>query len=123
MFKKIVGALGAIALSAGSALAGPTFYGNIENNAGWVGSSSAGNATDFAVGIKGGSGNVGWYGQVGPQIQVPNGGDTDVVLSGKAGGSIGVSDKTSIYGEVGFATADEVDNTYFTKFGLTHDFN
>ena len=50
MLKKIAGALSAIALSAGSAVAAPGYYVNVENNAGWTGSESVGNATDFHIG-------------------------------------------------------------------------
>ena len=89
MLKKIAGALSAIALGAGSAVAAPGYYVNVENNAGWIGSDSVGNATDFAIGVDGMLGeSFAWYGQLGPQLQVPNGGDTDVVLPGKIGGSL-----------------------------------
>ena len=93
MLKKIAGALSAIALSAGSAVAAPGYYVNVENNAGWTGSDSVGNATDFHIGADGMLGeSFAWYGQLGPQLQVPNGGDTDVVLSGKIGGSLPITD-------------------------------
>ena len=123
MLKKIAGALSAIALSAGAAVAAPGYYVNVENNAGWTGSDSAGNATDFHIGADGMLGeSFAWYGQLGPQLQVPNGGDTDVVLSGKIGGSLPISDSTSAYVEASFVT-DEDANAYGTKLGFTTRFN
>ena len=123
MLKKIAGALSAIALSAGSAVAAPGYYVNVENNAGWIGSDSVGNATDFHIGADGMLGeSFAWYGQLGPQLQVPNGGDTDVVLSGKIGGSLPISDSTSAYVEASFVTDDDA-NAYGTKLGFTTRFN
>tara|TARA_A100000171_G_C2098468_1_gene128377 strand:- start:287 stop:658 length:372 start_codon:yes stop_codon:yes gene_type:complete len=123
MLKKIAGAFGAIALSAGSAVAAPGLYINVENNAGWAGSNSVGNATDFHVGMDGTLGkDFAWYGQLGPQLQVPNGGDTDVVLSGKIGGSLPITDATSAYVEGSFVTDDDL-NGYATKVGVTHRLN
>jgi len=123
MLKKIAGALGAIALSAGAAVAAPGYYVNVENNAGWTGSDSAGNATDFHIGADGMLGeSFAWYGQLGPQLQVPNGGDTDVVLSGKIGGSLPITDSTSAYVEASFVTDDDA-NAYATKLGFTTRLN
>ena len=123
MLKKIAGALSAIALSAGSAVAAPGYYINVENNAGWAGSNSLGNATDFHIGADGMLGeSFAWYGQLGPQLQVPNGGDTDVVLSGKIGGSLPITDSTSAYVEASFVTDDDA-NAYGTKLGFTTRFN
>ena len=123
MLKKIAGALSAIALSAGAAVAAPGYYVNVENNAGWTGSDSAGNATDFHIGADGMLGeSFAWYGQLGPQLQVPNGGDTDVVLSGKIGGSLPITDSTSAYVEASFVTDDDA-NAYGTKLGFTTRFN
>ena len=123
MLKKIAGALSAIALSAGSAVAAPGYYVNVENNAGWIGSDSIGNATDFHIGADGMLGeSFAWYGQLGPQLQVPNGGDTDVVLSGKIGGSLPITDSTSAYVEASFVTDDDA-NAYGTKLGFTTRFN
>ena len=123
MLKKIAGALSAIALSAGSAVAAPGFYVNVENNAGWAGSNSLGNATDFHIGADGMLGeSFAWYGQLGPQLQAPNGGDTDVVLSGKIGGSLPITDSTSAYVEASFVTDDDA-NAYGTKLGFTTRFN
>ena len=123
MLKKIAGALSAIALSAGAAVAAPGYYVNVENNAGWTGSESVGNATDFHIGADGMLGeSFAWYGQLGPQLQVPNGGDTDVVLSGKIGGSLPITDSTSAYVEASFVTDDDA-NAYATKLGFTTRLN
>ena len=123
MLKKIAGALSAIALSAGAAVAAPGYYVNVENNAGWNGSQSVGNSTDAHIGVDGMLGeSFAWYGQLGPQLQAPNGGDTDVVLSGKIGGSLPITDSTSAYVEASFVTDDDA-NAYGTKLGFTTRFN
>lgn len=123
MLKKIAGALSAIALSAGAAVAAPGYYVNVENNSAWNGSQAVGSGTDFHIGADGMLGeSFAWYGQLGPQLQVPNGGDTDVVLSGKIGGSLPITDSTSAYVEASFVTDDDA-NAYATKLGFTTRLN
>ena len=99
----------------GAAQAGP--YVNVEANSGFTGSDYTGTVTDAHVGIEGG----GWYVQGGPALLSPDGGDTEVELSGKAGGSIDVTDALSVYGEVSFITGDD-DNSYGTKVGAKFSF-
>ena len=97
------------------AIAGP--YANIETNSGFTGSDYTGSATDVHVGYEGAN----WYVQGGTTLLAPDGGDGDVELSGKAGGSYGVTDALSIYGEVSFITGDD-DNGYGTKVGAKYNF-
>ena len=99
----------------GAAQAGP--YVNVEANSGFVGSNYAGTVTDAHVGFEG----EGWYLQAGPALIAPDGGDGDVELSGKAGGSVGLTDALSVYGEVSFITGDD-DNGYGTKVGAKYNF-
>ena len=111
--KKIIGLISAVAFGA-PALAGP--YANVEINNGYSGSDFTGSATDVHVGYEGAN----WYVQGGPSLLAPDGEDGDVELSGKAGGSYGISDELSVYGEVSFLTGDTT--SYGTKAGLKYNF-
>ena len=97
------------------AIAGP--YANIEASSGFVGSDYSGSATDVHVGYEGSN----WYVQGGPVLLAPDGGDGDVELSGKAGGSYSLSEALSLYGEVSFQTGED-DNSYGTKVGAKYNF-
>ena len=103
-----------LGMAHGAAIAGP--YANIEANSGFYGSDYIGTATDVHVGYEGAN----WYVQGGPALLQPDGGDGDVELSGKAGGSYDVNDALSVYGEVSFITGDE--NGYGTKVGAKYKF-
>jgi len=111
--KKFITFLSAAALGA-PALAGP--YANVEMNSGYSGSDFTGSATDVHVGYEGAN----WYVQGGPALLAPDGEDGDVELSGKAGGSYGISDELSVYGEVSFLTGETA--SYGTKAGLKYSF-
>ena len=97
------------------AIAGP--YVNVEANSGFYGSDYRGTATDVHVGYEG----DGWYVQGGPVLLAPDGGDGDVELSGKIGGSYPVTGELAVYGEFSFVTGD-YDNTYGTKVGAKYNF-
>ena len=112
--KKIIALLPATLLAANPVLAGP--YANVETNSGFVGSDYTGSVTDVHVGYEGAN----WYVQGGPALLAPDGEDGDVELSGKAGGSYGISDALSVYGEFSFLTGDT--NGYGTKAGLKYSF-
>ena len=109
------------------AFAGP--YVNVENNAGFAGGDGldmdyVGSVTDFHIGIEGGD-SASWYLQAGPALLSPDGGEADVELSGKIGGSVVVSadEKLSIYGEVSFITVDDFDAANVgTKIGAKYNF-
>jgi len=115
---KFLAILPATLIAAAPAMAGP--YLNIEANSGFAGGSYSGTTLDNHAGVEGGSGKVSWYVQGGPSVVAPEGGDSEVELSGKAGGSVAVSDSVSVYGEVSFITAAE--NGYGTKAGLKYKF-
>jgi hypothetical protein len=111
-----------VAVSA-AALASPALAGtyvNIENNAGYQ-DGYQGSTTDLHVGYEGGDGVYGFYLQGGPAIVSPDGGDTDMELSGKVGGSVQVAEDVSVYGEVSFITAEE-DSAVGTKLGWKWNF-
>ena len=112
--KKIIALLPAALLAANPVLAGP--YANVEMNSGYSGSNFTGSATDVHVGFEGAN----WYVQGGPALLAPDGEDGDVELSGKAGGSYGINEALSVYGEFSFLTGDT--NGYGTKAGLKYNF-
>ena len=113
--KSIIAAGLLLGMAHGAAIAGP--YVNVEANSGWSGTNYGGTAIDNHVGIEG----DGWYLQGGPSIVSPDGGDSTVELSGKAGGSVGLSEDLSLYGEVSFITGED-DNNYGTKVGVKYTF-
>tara|TARA_A100001234_G_scaffold76428_1_gene67615 strand:- start:25 stop:369 length:345 start_codon:yes stop_codon:yes gene_type:complete len=113
--KSIIAAGLLLGMAHGAAIAGP--YVNIEANSGWSGTNYGGSVIDNHVGIEG----DGWYLQGGPSIVSPDGGDSTVELSGKAGGSVGLSEDLSLYGEVSFITGED-DNGYGTKVGVKYTF-
>ena len=104
-----------LGMAHGAAIAGP--YVNIESNSGFVGSDYSGSVIDNHIGYEGSN----WYIQGGPSIVAPDGGGSTVELSGKAGGSVPLTEKLGAYGEVSFITDDE-DNGYGTKVGLKYTF-
>ena len=100
------------------AIAGP--YANIENNAGYQ-DGYLGSTTDMHIGYEGGDETYGFYLQGGPAIVSPDGGDVEVELSGKIGGSVQATESVSVYGEVSFIT-DDSDPVVGTKVGMKWDF-
>ena len=112
--KKIIAILSAAALGA-PAIAGP--YVNVEANSGWSGTNYGGTVIDNHVGFE----RDNWYIQAGPSIVSPDGGDSTVELSGKAGGGVPLTDKLGAYGEVSFMTGED-NNGYGTKLGLKYSF-
>ena len=105
-------------LGGSAALAGP--FANVENNAGYQ-DGYLGSTTDMHLGYKGGDETYGFYLQGGPAIVSPDGGDVEVELSGKIGGSVQATDNFGVYGEVSFIT-DDTDPVVGTKVGVTWDF-
>ena len=100
-----------------AALAGP--YANVENNAGYQ-DGFLGSTTDLHAGYEGGDGTYGFYLQGGPQSS-PNGGDVEMELSGKIGGSVQATDNFGVYGEIQLITADE-EPAVGTKIGAKWSF-
>ena len=117
----LIGAASAVAF-APAAIAGP--YINVENNAGWSGAGEegldfVGSATDFHLGIEGSTDNLSGGIQAGPMLVAPENEGTTVEISGKAFGSVALSKSADLYGEVSFATAEEMDYANFgTKIGV-----
>ena len=118
MIKAASAAVASLALAA-PAFAGP--YANIENNAGWAGSTFNGSSTDIHIGYEGSGENVSYYIQGGPSILSPNGGNAEVEFGGKVGGSIAANSDLSFYGEFSFLTGNAA-NGYGTKLGAKYKF-
>ena len=97
MIKSAFAALAAAPLFAGAAFAGP--YVNVEANTGLSGSDYVGTVTEAHVGYEGTAGKVAYYGQVGPALVTPDGGDTETRISGKVGASVAATEQLSVYGE------------------------
>lgn len=121
MIKTTLAVAAIAAMAPAGALAGP--YVNVESNAGWTGSEYGGAATDLHVGYEGTAGSASYYVQGGPQVQTPNGGDTETVLSAKAGGGFNLTESLNLYGEASLVTAaGDGDNGYGGKIGLKYSF-
>jgi hypothetical protein len=117
MIKPIAIAVSGV-LAGSAALAGP--YANVENNAGYQ-DGYLGSTTDIHIGYEGGDGVYGFYLQGGPAIVSPEGGDVDMELSGKIGGSVQATENFSVYGELSFITAED-DPAVGTKIGAKWNF-
>ncbi len=107
-----------LGMAHGAAIAGP--YVNVENNAGFTGSDFTGQITDFHVGYEDAGPFGSWGIQGGPSVVVPDGGESETLLTGKIFGSVAASEKLSVYGELSAAFNDT--NTYGTKAGLKYSF-
>ena len=120
MIKSLIASGAAVsAVALGSpVLAGP--FANVENNAGYQ-DGYLGSVTDIHVGYEGGDGVYGFYLQGGPALVSPEGGDVDMQLSGKIGGSVQATDNFGVYGELSFITSDE-DPAVGTKIGAKWNF-
>ena len=122
MFKSVIAAAAATPFLATAAFAGP--YVNVEANAGLTGSDYVGTVTEAHIGYEGPlSDTVTGYAQIGPALTTPNGGDTDVNLSGKVGVNIAATDNLGIYGEYWALGGGEVENlTSNFKLGVKYSF-
>ena len=123
MIKSFIAAAAAAPLFAGAAMAGP--YVNVEANSGWTGSDYTGTTTDAHLGYEGALGERGsYYVQGGASFVSPDGGETDVVPSGKAGLGFAVTEALGAYGEVSFIGSgdDDIDRGYGAKLGVKYSF-
>ena len=114
MIKALIGSTTITLITAGSAIAGP--YAVVENNGGYVGSKFQGSVTDFHVGWEGSD----YYVEFGPSVFSPDGGDSEILLTGKAGGTVPIFDGLVGYAELG-VTIDKT-NSYSTKAGVKYTF-
>jgi hypothetical protein len=119
MIKSVIATAAVAPFLATAAFAGP--YVNVEANAGLTGSDYTGTLTEAHVGYEGDlSETVSGYVQVGPALSTPEGGDSKVKVSGKAGASVAATENLSVYGEYWFLTGDEL--TSNIKAGVKYTF-
>ncbi len=123
MIKSTIAALAATPLLfSGAAFAGP--YVNVEANGSYPdGSYSSGNI-EFQIGYEGTTGNgVSWYVSGGPTVQHTETADEfgDVEIAAYLGGSKGITEKVSAYGEIYGATNDD-DLDFSGKVGARYAF-
>ena len=96
-------------LLAGAAFAGP--YVNVESNLSYPDGDYSSTATDVHLGYEGtagAEGKIAYYVQGGPSLNhAESTDDTEPEISGKIGGSYGVSEDLGIYAEISGATNGE----------------
>ena len=96
-------------LLAGAAFAGP--YVNVESNLSYPDGDYSSTATDVHLGYEGtagAEGKIAYYVQGGPSLNhAESTDDTETEISGKIGGSYGVSEDLGIYAEISGATNGE----------------
>ena len=93
----------------GAAFAGP--YVNVESNLSYPDGDYSSTATDIHLGYEGtagAEGKIAYYVQGGPSLNHTEVGDnTETEISGKVGGSYGISEDLGIYAEISGATDGE----------------
>ena len=96
-------------LLAGAAFAGP--YVNVESNLSYPDGDYSSTATDIHLGYEGtagAEGKIAYYVQGGPSLNHAEAtDDTETEISGKIGGSYGLSEDLAAYGEISGATDGE----------------
>jgi len=120
MLKSFIAAGCAAPFFASAAVAAP--FVNIENRTGFTGTDYDATLTELHVGYEGDIGDdARFYVQGGPALVSPDGEETEVEMSGKAGVKVGVTENISVYGEVAFLTAED-DAKVKTKAGIRYTF-
>ena len=121
MIKTLI-ASGAVA-SAAAALASPALadiYVNPEFNGGSYGDDYLGGTLNLDVGYELSEGAYSFFIQGGPAVVMPQGVENEIEFAGKFGGSVAVSEKASIYGELSGVTGDEL--SVGSKVGMKYSF-
>ena len=111
-----------VAVSA-AALGSPAFadvYVNPEFNGGVYGDDYLGGTLNLDVGYEVSDGPYSFYIQGGPAIVMPDGVESEIEFAGKFGGSVAVSEKASVYGELSGMTGDEL--SVGSKLGIKYSF-
>ena len=111
-----------VAVSA-AALASPALadiYVNPEFNGGSYGDEYLGGTLNLDVGYELSDGVYSFFIQGGPAVVMPQGVENEIEFAGKFGGSVAVSEKASIYGELSGMTGDEL--SIGTKLGAKYSF-
>jgi len=123
MIKSTIAAVAASPfLFTGAAFAGP--YVNIEANGSYPDGTYTSGNVEVQIGYEGTTPNgISWYVSGGPTVQHTETADEfgDVELAGYLGGSKGITEKTSVYGEIYGATNND-DLDVSGKAGLRYTF-
>ncbi len=123
MFKTSIAAIAAAPLLAsGAAFAGP--YVNIEANGSYPDGTYTSGNVEIQIGYEGNTpGGLNWYVSGGPTVAHTESTDDfgDVELAGYIGGSKGITEKVSAYGEIYGATNDD-DLDFSGKIGARYAF-
>ena len=109
-------------LFAGAAFAGP--YVNLEANGSYPDGSYTSGNLELQVGYEGATeGGLNWYASVGPTVGHTESTDDfgDVEIAGYLGGSKGISDKVSLYGEI-YGASNDKDIDFSGKIGTRFAF-
>ena len=120
MIKTLIASGVAVAEAARAYPALADIYVNPEFNGGSYGDDYLGGTLNLDVGYELSEGAYSFYIQGGPALVMPNGADNEVEFAGKFGGSVAVSDKASIYGELSGITGDEL--SVGSKVGMKYSF-
>jgi hypothetical protein len=90
------------------AVAGP--YVNVEANQGYAGRDYTGAVVETHVGYENSLGeHASWYIQGGPHVSFPDNANTVGATSGKVGGSVNLTKRASVYGELSAATVEDIE--------------
>lgn len=112
-----------VAVSA-AALASPALadvYVNPEFNGGSYGDEYLGGTLNMDIGYEVSKDNWSFYVQGGPAWVMPDGAEEEFEFAGKFGGSVGVTEKLSIYGELSGITGED-ELSWGTKLGARYSF-
>ena len=110
-------------LLAGAAFAAP--YVNVEANGSYPDGDYASGNLELQLGYEGSTpGGLDWYASVGPTVPHTETADDfgDVEIAGYLGGSYGISESVSLYGEVYGQTTPSDDNDFSGKVGAKFSF-
>jgi hypothetical protein len=113
----------ALGLAHGAAIAGP--YVNVESNSGFSGNDYSSTLLETHLGYEGSINDASWYIQGGPAVSFPDDASSTGAASGKVGGSVAVTTKTDVYGELSAATSEGLDTSDLSvgaKLGMKYKF-
>ena len=112
-----------VGIAHGAAQAGP--YANVETNSGFSGNNYTSTLLETHLGYEGSVNDASWYIQGGPAVSFPDDASATGAASGKVGGSVAVTTKTDVYGELSALTSEGLDTEDLSvgaKLGLKYKF-
>ena len=120
MIKTLIASGVAVSAAALGSPALADIYVNPEFNGGSYGDEYLGGTLNLDVGYELSDGVYSFFIQGGPAVVMPQGVENEIEFAGKFGGSVAVSEKASIYGELSGMTGDEL--SIGTKLGAKYSF-